>query len=439
MKKTFLCSVLLAVSFNAMMAQSGTNSPYSQFGLGKLTDQSIGMSRGMNGVGIGLRESGHVNYLNPASYSGMDSLTFIFDVGMSLQNTNFKENGKSRNVKNGDFEYAVGSFRAMKHLGVAFGIMPYTNIGYNYQTTSAQPIEGYVQAPSVEPTTTTTSSYYGSGGLHQLFLGTGWEPIRDFSIGVNVNYLFGCLDNIMTTSCTDGNVKTLSNVYSANVNSIKLDFGVNYTLRLENQRSLIFGLTYTPGYKVGADSECRRITTNPQSGVVDTTLFVAKNSIAIPMQLGFGVSYKLTNKLLLGVDYTFLNCASASPIDYINESTGQVVEQTDEFNNRHKINIGGQYCKNAISNSFADRIRYRFGVGYSSSYLKINGKDGPSELSVSAGIGVPIINNYNNRSMLNVSLQWQHASSKQLMTENTFLINIGLTFNERWFAKWKFE
>jgi hypothetical protein len=26
-----------------------------------------------------------------------------------------------------------------------------------------------------------------------------------------------------------------------------------------------------------------------------------------------------------------------------------------------------------------------------------------------------------------------------MITENTFRINIGMTFNERWFAKWKVE
>jgi hypothetical protein len=40
--------------------------------------------------------------------------------------------------------------------------------------------------------------------------------------------------------------------------------------------------------------------------------------------------------------------------------------------------------------------------------------------------------------MLNISGQWSRLSAdKSLLTENTFRINIGITFNERWFAKWK--
>ena len=88
---------------------------------------------------------------------------------------------------------------------------------------------------------------------------------------------------------------------------------------------------------------------------------------------------------------------------------------------------------------FLGRIHYRAGASYATSYQKINGLDGPKELSVSAGFGIPIMNGWNNRSILNISGQWVHQSAKSLITENTFRINIGLTFNERWFMKWKVE
>ena len=114
-------------------------------------------------------------------------------------------------------------------------------------------------------------------------------------------------------------------------------------------------------------------------------------------------------------------------------------DDTDGFNDRHKINVGAQYCKNASGRSFGDRIRYRFGMGYSTSYIKINDQKGPREISVSAGIGLPIVNVYNTRSMLNVSFQWVNTNATGMIRDNTFRINLGLTFNERWFAKWKFD
>ena len=109
------------------------------------------------------------------------------------------------------------------------------------------------------------------------------------------------------------------------------------------------------------------------------------------------------------------------------------------FADRHKFTLGGGYCPLENSRNFLKRVHYRFGASYATNYLKINGVDGPKEYSVSAGFGIPVVNGYNNRSLLNISAQWVRQDSKTMITENSFRINIGLTFNERWFAKWKME
>ena len=68
-----------------VMAQNGTNSPYTRYGYGDLSNRSFGAGRSMGGVGIGLRSSKQINPMNPASYSSMDSMTFLFDFGASAQ------------------------------------------------------------------------------------------------------------------------------------------------------------------------------------------------------------------------------------------------------------------------------------------------------------------------------------------------------------------
>ena len=80
-KINILAGLLLLASTQLASAQSGTNSPYSQFGLGMLSDQSAGFSRGMDGAGIGYHVHIQVNYLKPGSDSSLDSLSFIFDAG----------------------------------------------------------------------------------------------------------------------------------------------------------------------------------------------------------------------------------------------------------------------------------------------------------------------------------------------------------------------
>lgn len=117
MKRYLSAVVAVAMSCEFAYAQSGTNSPYSQYGLGVLSDQAAGFNRGMNGLGLGFHEHNQINFSNPASYSSLDSLTFIFDAGVSGQITSFKEGGNKKNAQNADFEYVVAGFRAFKHLG----------------------------------------------------------------------------------------------------------------------------------------------------------------------------------------------------------------------------------------------------------------------------------------------------------------------------------
>ena len=92
-----------------------------------------------------------------------------------------------------------------------------------------------------------------------------------------------------------------------------------------------------------------------------------------------------------------------------------------------------------MNRKFLKRVHYRMGASYATPYYKIGTQDGPKELTLSAGFGIPIVNTWNNRTSLNISAQWVHNSAKNMLTENTFRINIGLTFNERWFAKWKVD
>ena len=41
--------------------------------------------------------------------------------------------------------------------------------------------------------------------------------------------------------------------------------------------------------------------------------------------------------------------------------------------------------------------------------------------------------------MVNISAQWVQRSADGLIRENAFRLNLGITFNERWFMKWKLE
>ncbi len=430
MKKIFCAIVLMAGAFTAN-AQSGTNSPYSQYGLGILSNQSAGFSRGMDGLGIGYRDGKQVNFLNPSSYSGIDSLTFIFDGGVAGQITNFSENGVKKNAKNANFEYVVAGFRLQKHVGVGVGIVPFTNVGYNYVS------EGYLNEGR---TASYKNTYEGKGGFRQAFFGVGWEPLRNVSVGVNFSYLWGSYEKSIANVYNDVWVNTLYKYYNASVSSYKLDAGLQYTLPLGKKDKVTLGVTYSPKHKLGAEPECLVVSTNTTTNRNDTATFVSGYGLEIPEMMGAGLMYHHDNRLKLGIDYSLQKWAGVG-FPELKSQNGQTqyVQNMNYFKDRHKVTFGGEYCKGSMMRGFFNRLRYRAGVSYATSYLNVKGQDGPKELSVSAGLGIPIINVYNNRSLLNISGQWIRQSGNHLLTENSFRINIGITFNELWFMKWKMK
>ena len=438
--KKILFSAILALSALGVQAQNATNSPYSQYGYGTLADQSNGASVAMSGLSLGRREGNAVNFGNPASYSALDSITFIFDAGLSLQLTNFKEGNNKLNAQNTSFDYVIGAFRAFRHVGVAFGVMPYSNVGYSYsnQTTIGQ------STLTGDSKTISYNTYSGSGGFHQLFIGVGVEPLHtantSFSLGVNASYMWGNYSRSVANSYSDSYVNTLSKYYTASVKSYKLDIAAQLEQRLSKKDILTIGATYTPGHGMSSDPECTIISVNSQTNLSDTAVYKPSSSLVQPTAFGAGFVWNHSGKWRVGFDWKMEKWGSVKYPQYqvINNKPAYEM-QSGCFSDRHRYILGAEFCPNERGIKRRDHVRYRAGVTYATPYLKINGADGPKEYGVSVGLGLPIMNGYNNRSMLNISASWTRLDAANLIKENTFRINIGFTFNERWFAKWQVE
>ncbi len=440
MKKRIIGSLLAGLVTVSVMGQvSNTLSPYSQFGLGVLAEQSQGFNRAMSGLAIGMRNGKYVNVQNPASYSSIDSLTMIFDMGVSGQLTNYKEGTKKVNTKTADFDYAVAAFRVLPKLGASIGVIPYSNIGYNYnQSAWIGDIEsGWYGKLS--------DNYYlvnyeGSGGFSQAFLGLGWEVLNGLSVGANISYFWGKYTKTAATVLNDSYANTIVRTYSTNVNNWKLDLGLQYSKQLTKNDLLTVGAVAGIGHSLNADANLSVVNTNTMTNVTTTSSDSVKNAFKLPYTFGAGFSLTHKKSLTIGADYVLQKWGD---VDYpqLNSDTKRYAKMSGLLKDRHKITVGADWIPNPdpMARNFFSRIHYRMGASYATPYYKIGTSDGPKELSVSAGFAVPIINTWNNRTTLNISAQWVHASAKDFVTDNTFRINIGLTFNERWFAKWKVD
>jgi hypothetical protein len=255
------------------------------------------------------------------------------------------------------------------------------------------------------------------------------------SAGFNVGYLWGgYTHNIVLASSTS--VNTLSKKYEADVSNYDLSFGLQYNLRLSKKDRLTVGATYGLGHKLSADATLDIINSNTTISKADTTHWVISDAFELPHTYGVGLAYSHLNTLTIGIDGTMQRWGN---LEFPKETEDGYKLSSGMLKDAYKVTVGTEWTPRYNSRRLIDRIKYRIGASYTTPYYKIGDIDGPKQYSVSAGFGIPIQNQINARSYLNISAQWVNQSVDGLLKENTFRINLGITFNERWFAKWKVE
>ena len=445
-----LLIVILSLLFcvTARPQNGGTSSSYSRFGIGLLNDQSQGWNRAMGGVGVALPSGNKLNTMNPASYAHIDSLSFIFDVGMSGNFGMMSMSGNSKRVNNASFDYLVAGFRLHKGLAISFGFKPYSTVGYNYTTASDEVYRDEITGELVRNMT----NYQGQGGLKQVFLGLGWNPFSNFSIGANVGLLWGGYDHLMSQVFTEGGTTSSSFdgfnfIQHADVLTYKLDFGAQYAFRLSSKDWLTLGATVGLGHKFDGDAFLYRFMSTGDTLSVDGE----KNGFDIPMSYAGGIAWQHKNNLLVSADAHYQSWGECrAPVMQIVNNTVTYPSSDRMYTDRYSINAGVEYTPDPMATrGYFKRVRYRVGMSYSSPYMNIaqgggtseSFLEGPSEISVSLGFGLPISARRANGSMINLGVQWlrRASTSKNLITENYVMLNLGVTFNERWFMKFKIQ
>lgn len=424
--KRLLLLAAVAASTGALHAQSnGSNSPYSRYGFGLLNDGAVGFNKGMSGLSLGMRDGRELNVANPASYAAIDSLAFLFDIGLSLQNANLASDGVKTNAKNTSFDYMTMGFRVSPGLGVSVGVLPYSSIGYTLSRTRS------VSGGSL----TQTESYTGNGGLHDVYVGLGWNVLKPLSIGANVGFLWGDLTHIGLMGFSETSATATRLGYDAHVRTYKADFGLQYEQRVNRKNTLTLGVTYGLGHEINSDASYYRNTVSSGTVVTGDTL-VAPRAFQMPHSFGAGLVWKHRDMLRVGADYALQKWGDVKAPVFDGTAYTSVKGQ---FSDMHKVTFGCEYTPNPDGLRWRHHVRYRAGFSYSTPYTKISGADGPADYCVSLGVGLPIINILNNRSLVNVSAQYERVQPKTpgMITENYLRLCVGLSFNERWFMKWK--
>ena len=398
--------LMLVATVPAIWAQNSTVTPYSRFGYGMLSEQSNAMQRGMGGVGYAMRSGRQINFMNPASYAAIDSLTFLFDMAVNLKTLRTTEGESGGTNFTGGIDYITMQVPLTKWLGASAGLMPYSEVGYSF---GDEIVNG-------------TNSRTGSGGLNQLYVGFGAKPFNGFTLGFNVSYLFGTLINDTYVYTSSSSTALFERVIE--VRDYNLRFGLQYGRKLTPDHELTIGAVYSPKksfrghtygvkYDVSADQE------------PDTIANISlKGNAEMPETWGAGISYKWQNRLMAEVDFTY------QPWKNAKFATIEGFDNQNRFNDRWRVGLGLEFV-NRPRGSWAQRINYRLGAFYCNDYIKV-GDNSVREKGVSIGFGLPAPAA---KTMVNLSLEYRNrqASPQPLVKENYFVVTLGLNFNQLWF------
>ncbi|MGN1251442.1 MAG: hypothetical protein ACI4US_01015 [Muribaculaceae bacterium] len=404
-------AILMSVIALTAMAQNTVITPYSRYGYGILSDNASSMQRSMGGVGYAMNSGRQINVMNPASYAAMDSLTFLFDMGVDVTSLWSKEYDKREQQFGGGLDYITLQVPIMKRLGASVGLLPYSSVGYSFGN-------------KIDNGSETRT---GDGSLNQLYLGVGGSPFKGFGVGVNVAYLFGTTSNVLY-GITDGGSTTVFQ-RSMKVRDWRIDIGAQYSFMPTRNDRLTFGVVYSPKkdmhgdvYGVYYDSSA--------SGAVPDTINLGDTKMngrySTPETWGAGISWS-RRTFQLEADFTYQPWSKAK--------FGKLEHfETTDFADRYRAAFGGQWQPDARGGYFR-RIAYRIGAYWNRDYLKVMGNN-VRDLGLTVGFGLPVPGF---KSQLNIGIEYRNrrATPQKLIEENYLNVTIGINFNEMWFRKAK--
>jgi len=138
-----------------------------------------------------------------------------------------------------------------------------------------------------------------SGTISNAFLGFSIEPVKNVSIGANLNYYFGMLNhNAEVVFSGAADFYNMQQYKTLRVNDFSFDFGLQATIPLKNKNKVILGAIFenNPKYNAFFSDITQKNLASGSAVDQDTLNYVeeSKGIIEFPFTYGFGISYVKT-------------------------------------------------------------------------------------------------------------------------------------------------
>jgi len=403
-----------------IFAQSNSSSPYSIGGLGEIAFKGNAINRHMGGLDI-VSDSLHANINNPASLGDLKLVTY--SLGLNYKTTKLSSSATNESVTSASIDYLVVAIPTKKFT-FSFGILPATSVGYRLQSI----IEG-------EDINNVVNQNEGSGGLNQTFFSIGFKVFNFLNFGVSANYNFGKITNESSRQEQNIDFGTFFNKTSSLV-GFNYRFATQFKIPLTAKVRLDAMAYYVPENSLTATNESIYFTRSVSTqGLGDfenvdlEAINLKETNISLGDQYSFGLGITKEKKWFVGGQYSQRNSA-----DYVNNF---ISLDNITYANGSRLSFGAFYLPDYSSiTSYWKRIVYRAGVRFEDTGVLFNNQ-ALKETGISFGVSLPMAG-YSNA---NFGAEFGKRGSQDngLIQESYWNLIVGLSLNDIWFIKRKFN
>lgn len=419
MKKIIPLFILFFWFSCPLFSQNNTGTPYSMYGIGLLQD-NYGPYTSMGGVSAAMRDKNNINFLNPASYTALDSNRFYFQFGVTGEYVNIsthQESSSYRVAQNASLNIA---FRIYKNLFTSLGFSQRSDVGYDlyyYKMINGSDDEYYNQQIS------------GEGGLNDFYIGLAYK-LGNLSVGVNSSLVFGNIEKRVNLIpiITDSyyiNSRTKIAVFDAIFN-----IGLQYDMKFSPKSKLTLGTAFNFSSKMNAkkDLESYKVNSSTQGSETLDDEKLNNGNITYPFRIVGGLAYDYKDKWMIAGDYTYQGMSQ-----YKEFSVNQ------EYNDYHKIALGVSLLPARFGRYWWQRNKYILGAYAVRSQIELNNVH-INTYGVTCGTQIPVY--ISNRELLlgvAVDLGIRGTEKNGLIQEKYAKVRLNIAFKEGWFMKRKID
>lgn len=426
--KHFFTFIFLFTTASPVFAQltnnnsraNGENSPYSRYGIGEMRSGSNMMLRQMGGASTAYANPFAVNSDNPASYSFIRLTTY--EGAAEGSRRSYTSNGQRYASGMATLSYLTVGIPIGNNGGLAFGLRPHSRTRYYVADTSAAPGMGKIN-----------ENYLGDGGLNYGYIGGAYK-FHGLSLGFNFGYLFGTVEQSNSIVGDSAYVYATAIQRAQKMGGIYWKTGLQYETKLKEGLMLRLGATATLSqnlnvtrnenwlsYSVGGTG-----TLNIQDTVY--TITNQKTNITLPASYSFGAQLAGRDNWSVSLD---VNMAQWNQF----RKFGEVDSMAD---NAFRAAVGGEYTPDPkATRNYFQRVTYRLGFYYGTDPVRLRNTE-LGYYAVTGGLSLPF-RRATDRIHLMMEVGGRGTKANGLVKETFVRFGVGLTFNDRWFIKRKYE